>query len=783
MQAIKHILLYSILLLTLSSMWSCKKEEAVAEGDRPVILFFSEFHRHEQTGMTFDKAMMDEFDESKYEVLTWSPARESFQRIYAPCYIEFQFDMFTQFIPRVQKEPDIVVLVGDLMAQTAARYDHPWFREKPVLCIDILYPEWSGELAKHKNFVIMEAKSEPKKNIDFIRANGGSSWVITVIDSTFLDEKLRSSILEQMGDDTAHYATNLRLETIDRLVGWGMDREENKTTIIPINMELTSGVPADSVHNGHFRIPGIFKIRNNVSTFLRLKDDAFIDKAFTHSLGPYYSQTPKYFNQPLQTAMSTCIGGYMTPWPEAAKQIHPIVDQLLAGVPPESFPQMTLKKDYWMDWRMAKYIHPYAEDFPKEVNFVNLPWEDRSRFARAVHDFWLPVMCILIILLVIGVPIYLTLRSRYLHNQLVGLGKQAATNRQQIEDILAAAHAYRWRLEEGNIIRLDKKFAVHIGIRSNCIPLEQLLNMLSAGADELREAILHPKEQHVILDNIVAIDRKGKTHAFLCHINQMPDGKGGTTTMGFIVLNNESYEVKKRTEEAYQLAEEASVKASFLAAMGHEIRSPLNAIVGFSDLLVKHNKELSLEEREAFIQHINDSKDQLLKLLDDVMNYSTKKEESFTLELSKKSVKELMDEAYYMHTVIVPQPLEFRYECGPELHVMANRSAILQIISNLMNNAIKFTPKGHITLGWKAADDADGQWVMLYVEDSGSGISESNKQLIFKKFSKVDTHSVGAGIGLALCMQLAQSMHGTISVESEVGKGSTFSLKLPIEKA
>lgn len=217
-----------------------------------------------------------------------------------------------------------------------------------------------------------------------------------------------------------------------------------------------------------------------------------------------------------------------------------------------------------------------------------------------------------------------------------------------------------------------------------------------------------------------------------------------------------------------------------MASMSHEIRSPLNAIVGFADLLVKHGKDLSQEERSAFSHHINDSKDQLLRLLDDVMNYSTKKEESFSLELSKKSVKELMDEAYYMHTVIVPERLDFHYECSKDAFVMANRSAVLQIMSNLMNNAIKFTEAGSITMGWRYTEEADGSWVEMYVRDTGIGISETDMQHICEKFRKVDSHSVGAGIGLALCTQLASSMKGALCMDSKLGEGSTFSLKLKV---
>ena len=348
-----------------------------------------------------------------------------------------------------------------------------------------------------------------------------------------------------------------------------------------------------------------------------------------------------------------------------------------------------------------------------------------------------------------------------------------------METVLAATHSFRWVLLPNRVVRISKDLEKVLELETNEIPLSELFTYLEDGRQELEEAVFHTDKDFQTVD-IVAATNKGIRHAFMVYINRLPDADGHMQCLGLVVINDEVYEAKKLREEAYQLAEETSVKESFMASMSHEIRSPLNAIVGFADLLVKHGKDLSQEERSAFSHHINDSKDQLLRLLDDVMNYSTKREESFSLELSKKSVKELMDEAYYMHTVIVPERLDFHYECSKDAFVMANRSAVLQIMSNLMNNAIKFTEAGSITMGWRYTEEADGSWVEMYVRDTGIGISETDMQHICEKFRKVDSHSVGAGIGLALCTQLASSMKGALCMDSKLGEGSTFSLKLKV---
>lgn len=280
---------------------------------------------------------------------------------------------------------------------------------------------------------------------------------------------------------------------------------------------------------------------------------------------------------------------------------------------------------------------------------------------------------------------------------------------------------------------------------------------------------------------IANLPPKGERHAFIVHVNHISDEEGAIRCMGFSIFNDEEYETERIRKQAYQLSEEINVKESFLAAMSHEIRTPLNAIVGFADLLVKQYDMLTDKERAVYAQYIDDSKDQLLNLLDDVMNYSERKGEKLSLELSRKSVLRLMNEVYYAHTVIVPKQIELKWAPGKDVNVKTNRSAVLQIMSNFMNNAIKFTEQGSITLGWDIVTDDQGESVEMYVKDTGIGISEENQQRIFEKFYKTDSHSVGAGIGLALCNQLAESMNGKIVLKSKLGEGSRFSLKLHIE--
>ena len=770
------LILACVLVTALASCASCKRGESY-QGPRKNILVIHEMPFLEQTSARLHKALNAEFSDSECYSITFCVGSDAaYERMLRDLYFDDQTDFILRQLQKVKTEPDLVIVFGDLIAQTVAGMDHPWFTEKPVLCLNIKYPEWQdGRLEKRKNFTAMIARPEPAKSVDFIRELGGSSWVVTGLDNTFVDEKLRSCILEQMSD-SSKYVTNLHFESVDRLLDISQ-RDLERTTLIPINQQNTTGTDADSVYNAHFRIPGVFMCRNNQATFLRLKDDCYIDKSFGYNLGLYFSESPRYFDLPLLTSLCANIGGYFTPWESLMSQAHPIVDKLLEGAEPSSIPWTIQTKEYWLDWRLAKSIHKYSSEFPEHINFVNLPWQDKSALNNFLYKYWRYFAFVLILIIAVAVPVSLHHKNMKIHKALVAQGEKAAQNQKQTEALLETINAYTWEMLPDDTIELNDVFVKLAGLERKHYKLQSILDHVEKGAEELRAAIDDTSSLKTTVEVLVNIPNR-REHAFIIYVNHIDNGEGVILCNGFIVLNDEAYEAEKLRQEAESLAEETAVKESFLAAMSHEIRNPLNTIVGFADVLAKRSRELSNEERAEFSALINDSMEHLLKLLEDVVNYSSVNEEQMSLELSRLDVGKVMEEVYITHEYIMPENLQLRIKRGPAGIMLANRSAILQIMSNLMNNAIKFTPSGTVTIGWDIVGSGEDSEVQLYVQDTGNGISEENKDLIFRKFYKTDSHSVGAGIGLSLCMRLARAMNGTISLESELGKGSKFILKL-----
>ncbi|MDE5570839.1 MAG: HAMP domain-containing histidine kinase [Prevotella sp.] len=249
------------------------------------------------------------------------------------------------------------------------------------------------------------------------------------------------------------------------------------------------------------------------------------------------------------------------------------------------------------------------------------------------------------------------------------------------------------------------------------------------------------------------------------------------TIVGTSLRIDKQKEIEQALIDARNQAEESDrLKSAFLANISHEIRTPLNAIVGFSDVLPMVSSE---EEREQLIGLIKQNNAHLLRLIDNIVHISKLEVGGEAVKKTRFEIKPLLEEAVTRHASRVDAArIQMKTQVADEVQELyTDRDRLLEILNQYVDNAVKFTTDGEITLGC----DLQGQLLRVWVRDTGKGIpADCCDDRLFERFVKVDEFVPGTGLGLSICRSIAQSLGGKVGVQSTLGEGSLFWAELPV---
>jgi PAS domain S-box-containing protein len=247
-------------------------------------------------------------------------------------------------------------------------------------------------------------------------------------------------------------------------------------------------------------------------------------------------------------------------------------------------------------------------------------------------------------------------------------------------------------------------------------------------------------------------------------------------------------QIEKELIEAMNKAETADkLKSAFLSNMSHEIRTPMNGIIGFTELLSK--KDISTEKQNRFFNIIQASSKQLLQLINDIVDISKIEANQLNISYEEFDINSMISELSEILQMELnkqnkEQEIEIITDCPnfeSPFPIYSSPIRLKQIISNLLNNSIKFTQNGHIKLGYKKIGE---NHIQIFVEDTGIGISEQGKKIVFDRFMQATPETSkkygGTGLGLFITKQLTGLLYGELSFKSELQKGTTFYIKIPI---
>jgi signal transduction histidine kinase len=247
-------------------------------------------------------------------------------------------------------------------------------------------------------------------------------------------------------------------------------------------------------------------------------------------------------------------------------------------------------------------------------------------------------------------------------------------------------------------------------------------------------------------------------------------------TNTFTHINNQQSDIIKMNEQLIVARDKAlesdRLKSSFLANISHEIRTPLNIIIGFSEMLAQTNDP---QEKNEFSQVVKHNSNVMLKIVNDIVDFSKIETNTLTLNNTSFNVKEVINEVE--KNVLWKKPVSVDWQCEKvDKNIVADRDRFYQILFNLTENAFQFTESGKVSLHCAEIDGSLSFWV----SDTGTGIPEEEQTRIFDRFHKVDKFSPGAGLGLSLSKSIANMMGGDIRVESKPGEGSVFEFRIPV---
>lgn len=251
------------------------------------------------------------------------------------------------------------------------------------------------------------------------------------------------------------------------------------------------------------------------------------------------------------------------------------------------------------------------------------------------------------------------------------------------------------------------------------------------------------------------------------------------STSGIMIQVDKTVARENEMKKLQEGIQEVALKQSFLSNISHDLRTPLNAVTGFTQLMTAEGIELSEDEMKEYNGLIHQNSELMLRMIDGVMMKSQIETGDTKMKPMDVSATKFIHDTYHTHLILTPANITLNAEQDtPDCIVSFDLHRTQQVINNFLSNAFKFTPEGSVTIGWKKI--ADTNEVEFYCQDTGIGVSEENAKHLFDRFYKVSEKSIGTGLGLNISRAIIEKQGGTIGVESKIGHGSRFWFRFPL---
>ena len=660
---------------------------------------------------------------------------------------------------------ELIAVLDDQAAYALMACRHPLAHEIPVVFSGVNYPNISL-LLQYPNITGYADTPDYLRTIRMIESIMGKSRICLMNGQVFLDRKIWHALNEQCRGQGFAIVTSTEGAYF---AGSSYHRVRERETISPIlkrqNIDVLLDttkivrMTSDSIAIRHLMWLG----RGDNTLLLYTKRDYTTKRVGMLFDNPTFQTINEGFG-----FADYLLGGYFTPLESQIRYMATGIKERLEGRMPRQ--QVTeCAKQYVLNWHVLQKYGIPLESIPAEYTVMYIPFSERYRYPILIGS----ILGAVFVLTVIVLLSFSLLRERRRK-------REALRNLLYEHETLCLAiegnSTYAWRLE-GDSVSCDSQFCELIHHRSGRL----LLNEITP--------YIHPGDLPVFRKNIAS--RHERTHhkgQYRCNFtgefqwwefsyNTIHTPGHAPIIAGLLQNIQELKDHEQELIESRELAEQAELKQSFLNNMSHEIRTPLNAIVGFSDMLA-NEPEFSDAERQEFVDIINTNTKLLLKLVGDILELSRIESGNLSFTFQHESVRKLLDDVYQTHSLLIHPPLQFVKDFPVwDVQVDVDSMRLTQVLTNFLNNANKFTETGSIRLGY-CCPPGTGE-VHVYVDDTAVGIPHSEQKMIFERFYKRSEFSQGVGLGLSICVLIAEKMGGRIELRSEEGRGSRFTVILP----
>ena len=501
------------------------------------------------------------------------------------------------------------------------------------------------------------------------------------------------------------------------------------------------------------RIPQITAIREQFGSFSNLLGANEIEA------GENYYERPKF------------LCGYFTSVEtQITDQVHSAI-RILNGENPKDMPLETHQKDYYMDWNAMIQMDPPLNyyDYQEQFKIINVP------FVVANRTLFVSLVALGVIMVAGLLSFFTSVRFRKRNTQREEALELLRQETQRRLLVLEGSDSFFFKVKDGKIGFLHSS-------RSERFTHEFEL-------EEYRKEFVAPESygSFEICTGLVPADTekskvriRAKTLNDVWHWWEVSYRRNVSDNMviGFAVSVDKIVEFEKTLQESAIRAEEVISKENFIANITHDIRTPLNAISGFAQLLADG---CSAEDKVLFATLIRDNTEQLLDLIDEAVRKPADSTDSMSFKIRRISTSKLVNDSYHTNRILCPSHLKFKFEPyqGDDVMIMADPIRTSQVVNNFLSNAFKYTLQGSVTLGWTVLEKEG--CIEVYVADTGIGISEEDSKLVRQRFGMAKGNYKGTGLGLDICYSIIEKQNGEYGFTSKLGEGSRFWFRLPID--